>query len=488
MKTKDFKPRLYQEKIFASAAKRNSLVVLPTGLGNTMIALMLAAHRGKTLFLAPTKPLCEQHMKLFETHSDGIFSILTGEVSPEERKNVEVKSVDVIFATPQTIQNDLIARRMKFDDIKLLIIDEAHRAVGDYAYVWLAKQYMELAKDPLILGLTASPGHTKEEIETIKRNLFANLILSRIDSDIDVKDYIKTKKINKIMIDLPDEFKEIKKNLERSLSMFLKPLKDIDMVKSADITKIRKTELLKLQRELVSKIGSDNSIYQAISSVTICIKIIHALEVLQTVGIQPLKTYFKKIQNDRKVKANVALASNLYFKKAMMLTYEKEIEHPKYDRLVQLLENNEKKQAIIFTQYRETAKMIVETLEKNDISSRLFIGQAGKEGMNQKEQIRVLNEFGLEVFRVLVCTSIGEEGLHIPSVDMAIFFEPVPSALRSIQRKGRVGRTKIGEIYVMITKGTSDEAYYWVAVHKERKMQETLEDMKQQKLGDFEGL
>jgi ERCC4-related helicase len=260
------------------------------------------------------------------------------------------------------------------------------------------------------------------------------------------------------------------------------------MVKSADITKIRKTELLKLQRELVSKIGSDNSIYQAISSVTICIKIIHALEVLQTVGIQPLKTYFKKIQNDRKVKANVALASNLYFKKAMMLTYEKEIEHPKYDRLVQLLENNEKKQAIIFTQYRETAKMIVETLEKNDISSRLFIGQAGKEGMNQKEQIRVLNEFGLEVFRVLVCTSIGEEGLHIPSVDMAIFFEPVPSALRSIQRKGRVGRTKIGEIYVMITKGTIDEAYYWVAVHKERKMQETLEDMKQQKLGDFEGL
>jgi ERCC4-related helicase len=213
MKTKDFKPRLYQEKIFASAAKRNSLVVLPTGLGKTMIALMLAAHRGKTLFLAPTKPLCEQHMKLFETHSDGIFSILTGEVSPEERKNVEVKSVDVIFATPQTIQNDLIARRMKFDDIKLLIIDEAHRAVGDYAYVWLAKQYRELAKDPLILGLTASPGHTKEEIETIKRNLFANLILSRIDSDIDVKDYIKTKKINKIMIDLPDEFKEIKKNL-----------------------------------------------------------------------------------------------------------------------------------------------------------------------------------------------------------------------------------------------------------------------------------
>ena len=483
MKTKDFKPRLYQERIFANAAKKNTLVVLPTGLGKTLIALMLSIHRRKTLFLAPTKPLCEQHKKTFEKHSDGSFVVLTGETPPSERHCIEA---DVIFATPQTIQNDLIAGRIKFDSFRLLVIDEAHRAVGDYAYVWLAKEYMRLSKDHLVLGLTASPGHTKEEIDTICENLSIKNIESRTEKDGDVGPFVKLKHIKKIMIDLPKDFVEIKKNLERTLSMSLKSLKEMGFIESSDIRKIRKTELLKLQGGLVKRIGEDVSIYQGISAVTMCIKVLHALELLQTVGMRQLKIYFKKIQSQRKVKANSILMSNPYFKKAVMLTYETETEHPKYERLVKLLKENKGKQSIVFTQYRETAKQIVEMLNDVDISATLFIGQAGKEGMSQKQQMAVLNEFRLEVFDVLVCTSIGEEGLHIPGADIAVFFEPVPSALRSIQRKGRVGRTKLGEIYVMITKNTIDESYYWVAFHKERKMRETLEDMKQYKLIEFQ--
>jgi Fanconi anemia group M protein len=217
-----------------------------------------------------------------------------------------------------------------------------------------------------------------------------------------------------------------------------------------------------------------------------CIKVLHALELLQTVGIRQLKIYFKKIQENKRVKANNMLMLNPYFKKAVMLAYETETEHPKYEKLAGMLKANEGKQSIVFTQYRETAKQIVKMLNDIGIESRLFIGQAGRDGMTQKMQMAVLNEFKLEVFDVLVCTSIGEEGLHIPSADIAIFFEPVPSALRSIQRKGRVGRTKIGEIYVLVTEKTIDESYYWVAFHKEKKMRKTLEEMKQHKLNDFQ--
>jgi len=113
--------------------------------------------------------------------------------------------------------------------------------------------------------------------------------------------------------------------------------------------------------------------------------------------------------------------------------------------------------------------------------------------MKQKEQIETLRRFESGEFRILIATSIGEEGLHIPDVDIAVFFEPVPSALRMIQRKGRVGRTKFGKIYILVTKGTSDEVYYWTSRRKERKMirglkiveEELKKGKKQRKLWEF---
>jgi Fanconi anemia group M protein len=482
MKISGFKGRLYQERLFASAAQRNTLVVLPTGLGKTMIAMMLAVHRGKTLFLAPTKPLCVQHMKTFEKYVDGKLVVLTGEVPPDKRKNVDA---DVIFATPQTIENDLICKRIGFKDFKLVIFDEAHRAVGDYSYVWLAKQYNQLGKDPLILGLTASPGHTEEEIGTICTNLFIKQVESRVEKDVDVGPYVKEKSIKRVLIDLPDEFSEIKRNLERTLAMSLRTLKTMEVIESADMSKIRKGELLKLKSRLVSEIGAGPSVYQALSEVAVAIKVLHVLELLQTVGVRPLKTYFKKMGEQTRVKANKKLLSNPYFKKAMFLTMESEVDHPKYEELIELL-TKKKKQAIVFTQYRDTCSEIVSRLKDSGFKATKFIGQAGKEGMSQKKQIETINDFKYGVYEVLVATSIAEEGLHIPEIDIAVFFEPVPSALRTIQRKGRVGRTKFGEVYVMITKGTIDESYFWVSFHKERKMKKMLDGLKQKKLDTFQ--
>ena len=59
--------RRYQEEIISSAVNKNTLVVLPTGLGKTVIALGVSAYTlskvgGKVLILAPTKPLAEQHL------------------------------------------------------------------------------------------------------------------------------------------------------------------------------------------------------------------------------------------------------------------------------------------------------------------------------------------------------------------------------------------------------------------------------------------
>ena len=98
--------------------------------------------------------------------------------------------------------------------------------------------------------------------------------------------------------------------------------------------------------------------------------------------------------------------------------------------------------------------------------------------MSQKEQKKMLDDFRNGMFNVLVATSIGEEGLDIPKVDLVVFYEPIPSAIRSIQRRGRTGRQEKGRVIILMVKGTRDEAYRWVAHHKEKKMHKNLLELR----------
>ncbi len=253
MEIKNLKPRLYQEKIFHTATKKNTLVILPTGLGKTLIALMLSTYvlnknpDSKILFLAPTKPLCQQHFSTFEKNSDSNhkFSILTGATKPEERKKMW-KDSSIIFATPQTISNDVISGKIKLENVSLMIFDEAHRAVGDYDYVFLAKDYSK-NKNPKILGLTASPGSDKEYINKIKENLFVDSVEIRHEKSKDVLPYVEKRDVRKIFIELPQKFKELKSIMEDCLKRRLKSLKEKGLVETYDVNKIRKSKLLKTQ-------------------------------------------------------------------------------------------------------------------------------------------------------------------------------------------------------------------------------------------------
>src|SRR5208337_4291341 len=125
---------------------------------------------------------------------------------------------------------------------------------------------------------------------------------------------------------------------------------------------------------------------------------------------------------------------------------------------------------IIFATFRDTVKLLVDYLSRNGIACERFVGQATKDaekGLSQKKQIAALTRFRDGDFKVLIATSVGEEGLDGPSTDMVIFYEPVPSEIRSIQRKGRTGRSAAGKVVVLATKGTSDDVFRFVSQSKE---------------------
>jgi len=480
------KPRLYQEKILSTASQKNTLVVLPTGLGKSLIAKLLALHRikkrpnSKIIFFAPTKPLAAQHLKLFD---DAI--LLTGTINPNNRIKYYEQS-QIIISTPQGFENDLINKRISLENVSLIIFDEAHHATGNYSYNFIANEYKKI-KDHLILGLTASPGSTQETIEEVMDNLGIEAIEYRTKEDVDVKPYVQETDLTYIYVNFPAHMRKIKDSFDICTKNRIRQLQSLKLFVGKMY--VTKKEILGTQARihgLIAKGQMESVHYQAISTLAQLTKIQHALELLETQGISQLNTYLEKIFYTDKTKAAQSLISDSDFKTAFHLVQklnDAKISHPKLEKLDELIQQTKKPgfKAIIFTQFRDSAKNILERLNLQEgIDARLFVGQAKKNGsgLSQKKQIEMLEKFSKNEFNILVSSSVGEEGLDIPSVDEVIFYEPVPSAIRAIQRRGRTGRLDKGAIYVLTTKGTRDEAYKWSAYHKEKNQYTILEKLK----------
>jgi len=491
----DFKPRLYQELIASTASQKNTLCILPTGLGKTFVAILVAAYRmekfpgSKILMLAPTRPLVNQHMKTFEKYivgMEGDFISLTGKIHAKDRKILYEKG-KLFFATPQLIKNDIQNKILDLANFSILFVDECHRSVKKYAYTTVVDEYIKNNPNSLILGLTASPGGIKDKIEEVKKSLHIQAVEIRTEEDEDVKPYVQETEIEKVYVELPEEFKEIKKTLQK---IYNQKIYDLLSAKAIPSPKASKKDLLMAQI-MLGKEYSQSKDWQALKALLSCaqaIKISHAIELIETQSISSLTQYFEKLTKDEKSSATKKLLGDFRVKKAIELTeklFNKNVEHPKLKKLLEIIQKQidqkPTSKIIVFANYRDSVSKIAKVLGKKGIEAREFYGQAKKKGksLSQKEQIETINEFGLEIFNVLIATSVAEEGLSIPAVDSVIFYEPVPSEIRTIQRRGRTGRTEAGKVIFLITKNTRDEWYYWSAYNKEKRMKSILEGLKE---------
>lgn len=489
-----FTPRTYQEEILSTAKLHNTLVVIPTGLGKTAIAMLLAQHRitqypqSKILILAPTKPLVEQHYQSFQENlpdAQSLGVVLTGRTKPQKRAE-EFAQATYIFSTPQTIENDLLGGRIELTDVSLLVLDEAHRATGEYSYVQIAKKYVQQAKHERILALTASPGSKKEVIEEVVANCYIEKIEVRSAEDPGVAEYVQEMDVQHVEVHLPEELKQLKRQLDRVIDTKKKHVESLGIVTNLGTTK---GELLRAQRQLQGFIRSGDpepEVWTSISVLAEILKAEHALELLETQGLLALSKYLSSLQKQADKGQSKAVKNLLsdpdfkHFIEQAKLLRERGVEHPKLLRAVSIakleLAKNPDAKLIIFNQYRDAASALKSMLGEK---ARLFVGQQkkGATGLSQKEQKAMLQEFREGAFPVLVATAVGEEGLDIPSVDLVLFYEPVASAVRTIQRRGRTGRHSTGRVQVLVTQDTRDVAYRWSAHHKEKRMYRNLKKL-----------
>jgi len=466
-------PRAYQLSIYNSVKSHgNTLVVLPTGLGKTLIALMLIQDRmklGRCLLLTPTKPLAKQHqhsvMKTLELSEKNVV-LVSGEVAPKKRK--EAYMTDVIVSTPQTIRNDLETGILE-PKFSLVIFDECHRAVGDYAYTQVAEKLH--GPDTLFLGLTASPGGRMDRIREVMNALKIDNVEIRSHDDPDVAPYVQKSEVHWVPVLLSDHFREIKKELDGMTSRHAERLASMGFPPPLK----HKGKFMQLRERILNIPHSIK--YPALVQYSILLHLLHMTELLETQGIYPLRAYLAKLEG-KDSKSAAQLLNEPGIARVRMLA-QKDEDHPKMPVLVDTVRAMKGKKMIVFVQYRSQITRIVEVLLGGGISAKQFVGK--KDGVTKKIQEETIADFREGKFDVLVASCIGEEGLDIPAVDAVIFYEPVPSEIRAIQRRGRAGRLKEGRVVVLMTKGTRDEYYYHAANNRETRMKKILGGMQRAK-------
>lgn len=498
--------REYQKKIAQQCILKNSLVVLPTGLGKTIIALYVAIHtlqkypkESKIIVLAPTRPLINQHYEVFQKNlsiPEQQFEVLTGKIPPTKRTDLFQEN-KILFYTPQTLRNDLVNKKYSLEEVCLIVFDEAHHASGEFPYTLIADTYVEQNPDGTILALTASPGASKEKIKELCDALHISTenIHTRTRKDEDVKVYLKPMDVYKIGVDMTllmkDSYELISNLLEERLH-YLSEFNFLEKKAEVLLDKIIRKDLLKLNSELLSLLkqeGDKTGIYTALSINAQALILFHMMELVEQQGLNVLLIYLESLNSKAhksssskavKILASEHRVQRLYLdlKKHQELTPEN-LTHPKYELLKSIIlkeiEKNSQARILVFVKLRDSVKNIVHKLKEHPtIFVARFVGQATKsssdKGLSQKKQIEILNKFKTGQLNTLISTNVGEEGIDIVECDLVIFYDVVVSETRFIQRRGRTARHRKGKVIILYCKGTKDEIYLRIALMKLKKM------------------
>lgn len=492
--------RDYQYSIVAKGLYHNLLVALPTGLGKTFIAATVMLNwfrwtrKAQIIFVAPTRPLVSQQVKAcFEIA--GIpraeTTMLTGNTAPGIRAE-EWLSKRVFFMTPQTLINDLKSGMCDPKNVVLLVVDEAHRATGNYAYVEVVKFLKRFNSSFRVLALTATPGASIETVQEVIDGLGISRIEIRTEESLDIRQYVHSRKIDTVIFDNSDEMALIMELFSKALQPILDKLTGMNAYWNRDPMALtpygcNQARGTWMQSDAGRKAnfglkGMVNTIFSLLASLS------HGTELLKFHGIGP---FFQKVLAFR----NEAQASGEKCSKYKKQILESEpfekmmkrvqswvndpdfVGHPKLEYLQSVVMNHfldagdgrgatdpSQTRIMVFAHYRDSAEEIARVLGRNDpmIRPHVFVGQANSknsEGMDQATQLAVIKKFQDGIYNTLVATSIGEEGLDIGQVDLIVCYDASASPIRMLQRMGRTGRKRAGNIVVTLMRGKEENSF-----------------------------
>ena len=492
--------RDYQYSIVARGLYHNMLVALPTGLGKTFIAATIMlnwfrwAPESQIVFVAPTKPLVAQQVKAcFDIAGipRSATTMLTGGISPGLRAE-EWQSKRVFFTTPQTVINDLKTGICDPKRLVLLVVDEAHRATGGYAYVEVVNFLKRFNSSFRVLALTATPGASIEKVQEVIDGLGISRVEIRTEESIDIRQYVHSRKIETVLFENSDEMVMVMELFSRALQPVLDKLNGMNAYWARDPMTLTpfgcnqaRTRWMSSDAGRKANLGVKgmvNTIFSLLASLS------HGIELLKFHGIGPFYhkalAFRNELHSNEKKGGKYARQINesepfqtVMSRVQIWINNPDFVGHPKLEFLQSVVMNHfldagdgrgasdpSNTRVMVFSHYRDSAEEIARVLKRNDpmIRPHVFVGQAsskGSDGMDQKKQLEIIKKFQTGIYNTLVATSIGEEGLDIGEVDLIVCYDASASPIRMLQRMGRTGRKRAGNIVVTLMKGKEEDNF-----------------------------
>ncbi|MBY9021447.1 MAG: DEAD/DEAH box helicase family protein, partial [Candidatus Lokiarchaeota archaeon] len=395
--------RQYQKNIIKRCKGRNSLIVLPTGLGKTIVGILLVSEalekypESKIVILAPTRPLVSQHeasCEAFLNVDSNLITSFTGKISPEKRILLFNNS-KIIISTPQVIKNDVERGRYDLKHVSLMIFDEAHRTRGNYAYCFISTEYINTCQDPLILGLTASPGKSYLRIQQLCDSLFIENVIFKTYEDKDVKKYLYDIDTYLEFVDLSIKLLELSAVWYNLFEKFLRYFIEKKLI-SPNKRFFSKLDFLGISRDLTLSLKYDNGyfpelteeeyqnalyfqsprIYDMVKEKSLnvqsifsyCstfISLLHAKDLLESQNITLFLKFLEKIEwkSDQDILSAKRIVNSEHFKfikNNLIQNNINDYSHPKIEKLFSIIteetEDHRNNKMIVFTQYRAMAE------------------------------------------------------------------------------------------------------------------------------------
>ena len=488
--------RAYQIRALKNALSSSCLMVMPTGFGKTAVEWMVMAeflrqHDKKIILIAPTTGLVAQQQRMardmINIDPEHILRY-TGETAPEKRHEIWRKG-RILMATPQVIRNDATNRRISLDDVSLIIFDEAHHATGNHAYAQVGDLYLSQNPSGFTLAATASPGSTKGAILEVAKRLGIDRLDVSMKDEALLKPYAVTLHNDVIYVDLPESLKTLIFPLQEHQSLEVESIQRMGFMGS--VKNLTSRIITEAQQSISRAIGRrDKRGYNAARKVSDIRRMHMLLDLLKTQGVKAGLAFLDKAESEGR---SGDRGTNRFLAQPVIHNFRNDARnlgelHPKAEivnkMVKQKISENPNSRIIIFTEYRYTVNNLTELLSNIEgVKVSQFIGQSssGKQkGMTQKEQLARLEEFRSGKVNVLVATSVGEEGLDVPAAELVLLYEPVPSAIRSIQRRGRTARQTSGTVKTLVANETRDQFVSHAAKAREKKMYNNLADIKRQ--------
>ena len=490
--------RDYQFNIVSRGLFHNMLVALPTGLGKTFIAATIMLNwfrwtkQAQIVFVAPTKPLVSQQVEAcfgIAGIPRSYTSMLTGGISPGLRAE-EWRSKRLFFMTPQTIVNDLKTGICDPKRIVLLVVDEAHRATGNYSYVEVVKFIRRFNESFRVLALTATPGSKVEQVQEVINGLSIARVEIRTEHSLDIREYVHKRKNETVLFDTTEEMELVMELFSNALRPVLAKLTAQNAYWSRDPMSLTPFGLTQArQKWMLSDAGrkANMGLKAMMHGIfTILASLAHSITLLRNHGIGPFyhtvvgfrnsiseggngSKYRKQINEDESFNKMMNLVRS-------WISNPDFIGHPKLEYLQKHILNHfldagegcntsgappSGTKVMVFAHFRDSAEEIVRVLNRNQpmIRAHVFVGQAnakGSAGMDQKQQLEMIQKFKAGTYNTLVATSIGEEGLDIGEIDLIICYDSSASPIRMLQRMGRTGRKRAGNVVLLLMRGKEE--------------------------------